>query len=257
MRDIQSKFKFYLGVGVVILGLLVFEYLGLMRVFTDFGGRVIRPMRVFAGSVVRLVEAPFFTLKGSIKAARRIKMLEERYSEVLAQLGEFKGLEEENKELRSLLENTDRQAREVVITAPVVSYVGPSLGVGSGDGVEVGDLVFVAQTLVGRIKEIDENFSQINLIYEKDFQPLVVKNNEGVTGIVKGDGRRVVFSEVMLEENPAPESRLVTMGQIGVEKDLFVGQVGKLISGVSDPVKTYQVTRLVDFYQARVVEVYK
>jgi len=236
---------------------MIFEYVGLMVFFTDFAGGMVRPVRVFASFVVVTMEAPFFTLKGSINAARRIQMLEERYSEVLAQLGEFKGLEEENRELRGLLENTDRQAREVVITAPVVSHVGPSLGVGSGDGVEVGDLVFVDQTLVGRIGAIDENFAQVDLIYEKDFQPLVVKNNEGVTGIVKGDGRGVVFSEVMSQENPAPESRLVTVGQVGVEKDLFVGQVGKLVSGVSDPVKTYQVTRLVDFHQARVVEIYK
>jgi len=166
-------------------------------------------------------------------------------------------LEQENQQLKNLLQNSDREDLTVIITSPIVSQVGPTIGVGSNDGVGVGDLVFVSKTLVGRIREVFPEYAEVDLVTQIDFQPIVAVTAEGFKGLIKGDGKRVVFTEVLPEESPAPESRIQTVGQVGVENGLFVGQIGKLLSSASETVKTYQVIQRVDFYAASIVEIYK
>ncbi|MDH5533080.1 MAG: rod shape-determining protein MreC [Candidatus Pacebacteria bacterium] len=257
MRYINNKINYFPFSILIIVVLIVFEVFGLAGVITSFFSSLTKPLQVISNNLVDKIEAPFILIKKSINSAKKVQMMEYRYSEVLAQLSDIDELRDENRELRKLLENSDRQARTVIISAPVVSHVGPSIGAGSNEGVEVGDLIFVAQTLVGRVSEVNDSYSRVNLAYQKDFEPLVVLTKEGYKGIVKGDGKRVILTEVLPEEMPALESRIVTVGQVGVDQGLFVGQVGKTLSLSSDPIQTFLVTQYVDFYQANVVEIYK
>jgi cell shape-determining protein MreC len=257
MKYINKKVSYLPFSILVVVLLFTFEFFGLAKGITNIVTILVEPLRVFSNNLVDKVESPFFIAKKSFNSARKVQMLEYRYSEVLAQLSDLDKLRAENQDLRSLLENSDRQARTVIISAPVVSHVGPSIGVGSKDGVEEGDLVFVAQTLVGRVSDVKDSYSRVDLIYQVDFEPLVVQTKEGFKGIVKGDGKRAILTEVLVEEVPTLESRIISVGQIGVEQGLFVGQVGKVLSLPSDPIQTFLVTQYVDFYQANIVEIYK
>jgi len=252
----KKEYFFPLGLLMVIL-IFIFDYFGLSVYLENFIGEVVKPVRVSSNQLVDSFEKPFFIMKRSINSARKVQMLENRYSEVLAQLSDLDELEKENQYLKNLLENSDRQARDIIITSPVVSHVGPSIGVGKKDGVEVGDLIFVAQTLVGQVSEVNDNYSRLHLVFQKDFVPLVAETSDGIKGLIKGDGKRVIFTEVISEDKPVLESRINTVGQVGVEQGLFIGQIGKEISQPSDSVKTYGVSQYIDFYQANLVEIYK
>lgn len=257
MKYIDRKTS-YLPIGVlIVIVLFIFEFFGLSNRLTDNLTLWIEPLHIFSNNLIDKIEAPFFIVKKSFNSAHKVQMLEYRYSEVLAQLSDLDKLKAENQYLRSLLENSDRQARSTIISSPVISHVGPSIGVGKKDGVEEGDLIFVAQTLVGRVSQVNDSYSRVDLVYQKDFEPLVVQTKEGYKGIVRGDGKRVILTEVLAEEIPALESRITTVGQVGVEPGLFVGQVGKTLSLPSDSVQTFLVTQYVDFYQANIVEIYK
>lgn len=257
MKYINNKISYFPFSILIIVVLFIFEVFGLAGTITNFLTILTKPLHIISNNLIDKVEVPFFLVKRSINSAKKVQMLEYRYSEVLAQLSDIDELRDENRELRKLLENSDRQARTVIISAPVVSHVGPSIGAGSNEGVEIGDLIFVAQTLVGRVNEVYDSYSRVNLAYQTDFEPLVVQTKEGYKGIVKGDGKRVILTEVLSEEIPALESRIISVGQIGVDQGLFVGQVGKTLSLPSDPIQTFLVTQYVDFYQANVVEIYK
>ncbi|MCL4208612.1 hypothetical protein KJZ63_03200 [Patescibacteria group bacterium] len=252
-----SRFNIHLLTILMVISLLVFDYFGLAGIFEKMLSFLTKPMQVSARSLVLKIEWPFVMAEKSINSARKVQMLEERYSESLAQLTSLKQLEQENQQLKNLLQNSDREDRTVIITSPIVSQVGPTIGVGSNDGVGVGDLVFVSKTLVGRIREVFPEYAEVDLVTQTDFQPIVAVTAEGFKGLIKGDGKRVVFTEVLPEESPAPESRIQTVGQVGVENGLFVGQIGKLLSSASETVKTYQVIQHVDFYAASIVEIYK
>ncbi|NCN03954.1 MAG: hypothetical protein GW942_02675 [Candidatus Pacebacteria bacterium] len=252
----KKEYFFPLGLLMVII-IFVFDSFGLSVYLENTLGSVVRPVRIFSNKLVSSFEKPFFIVRKSINSARKVQMLENRYSQSLAQLSDLEELEKENQDLRNVLENSDRQARDIIISSPVVSHVGPSIGAGKKDGVETGDLIFVAQTLVGRISDVNDNYSRVQLVYQKDFIPLVAQTSDGIKGLIKGDGRKVIFTEVISEDNPIAESRINTVGQIGVDRGLFIGQVGKEISQPSDSVKSFSVTQYTDFYQANVVEIYK
>lgn len=253
----SNRINFHFLLGILIACLIVFEYFGLAKVFYQVLAIGLQPAQKFTTKLVQKIEWPLATAKKSFNSARKVQMLEERYSEALAQLTDLKKLESENQQLKALLQNSDREDRTVIVTAPIVSQAGPTLGVGSQDGVVAGDLVFVSRTLIGRVREVYLSYCEIDLIHQADFQPVVAQSSEGYKGLIKGDGKRVIFTEVLPEQNPAPESRLETVGQIGIESGYFVGQIGRLISNSSATVKTYQVTQYVDFYQAPLVEIYK
>lgn len=242
---------------LTILMLAIFGAFGLEKIVFDFLAGVSFPGRVLSTQIYLQAEKPLILFKKSFNSARKVQMLEGRYAEVLAQLTDLKKLEEENRQLRSLLENSDRNDREVIIAAPIISQVGPAIGVGESSGVVKGDLVFVNQTLIGRVREVFANHSEIDLINQADFSPIVVQTEEGYKGLVKGDGRRAILTEILPTEVPPGESRIETIGQVGVERGLFVGQVGKLLSQPAETVTTYQIIQQVDFYQASVVEIYK
>lgn len=237
--------------------LVAFEYFGLANYFYRSVAWVARPPRAIVVRLIQQVEWPVLTTKRAVHAAKKIQMLETRYSEALAQLTDLDELRAENLELKRLLENTDRPSREVVIAAPVVSHAGPSLGAGSVEGVEVGDLVLVAQTLVGRVSQVSPHYSQVDLIFQSDFQPVVVQTKEGYRGLVRGDGKRAILTEILPDQIPVAESRIESVGQVGVDKGIFIGQVGKLISSDSETMRTFQLIQYVDFYQASLVEIYK
>lgn len=243
-------------VSLVVI-LFLFENFGLAKYFYQVFSWVALPVQVVARQVVMRAEWPLFAVRKSVNAARKVQMLEGRYSEALAQLTSLKKLEAENQQLRALLENSDRKSRRVVVSGPIVSQSGPTVGVGANDGVVEGDLVFVEQTLVGRVRQVFPEYAQVDLIFQTDFQPVVVQTSEGYRGLVRGDGKRVILTEVLPEELPASESRIETVGQVGIERGLFVGQVGKLLSTSADTVQTYQIIQYVDFYQASLVEIYK
>lgn len=253
----SAKMQVRIAIVGLILILFILEYLGSATLISGSLEKLVFPVRVSSRNLLKNLETPFFTVKRSVNSARKVQMLEARYSEALAQLASLDGLRQENEELRQLLENSDRQDREVVIAAPIVSNLGPTVGAGLEDGVEVGDLVFVSKTLVGRISKVETHFSNVSLLNQKDSIPQVVQTDEGFRGVVKGDGKRIILTEILPDEEPAQESKILTVGQIGVEPGIFVGQVGKLLSSPSDPVKTYALIQYVDFYQARVVEIYK
>jgi cell shape-determining protein MreC len=254
----QNKKEYYFPLGLLmVIIIFIFDYFGLSIHLENIFGSAVKPVSIFSTQLVGSFEKPFFVVRKSINSARKVQMLETRYSESLAQLSDLAELEKENQDLRNVLENSDRQARDIIITSPVVSHVGPSIGVGKKDGVEIGDLIFVAQTLVGRVSDVSDNYSRVHLVYQKDFVPLVAETSDGIKGLIKGDGKRVIFTEVISGDNPVVESRINTVGQIGVDRGLFIGQIGKEISQPSDSVKSYSVTQYADFYQAHVVEIYK
>lgn len=257
MSRLKSGYNYLAVSFFVVLLLLAIEFFGLSKLIEN----LLQPFFITAQTKVSrfidVVESPFFYFRRAVNSARKVQMLEYRYSESLAQLSDLDRLKKENEELRALLENSDRKARDTVITSSVVSNLGPTIGVGKMDGVEEGDLVFVAQTLVGRVSRVEEHFSRIDLVFQRDFEPLVVQTSQGYRGLVRGDGKRAIITEISANEIPEIESRVVTVGQLGIESGLFVGQIGQDISNPSDPIRTYVVNQYVDFYQAGVVEVYK
>lgn len=244
-----------LAYGAVLMLLGAVEFVGLHTPIVKSIRWISQPVVVVTTAGVRAIEAPYYWLVYARSSARKIIDLELRYGEALSRLSQLEGVEEENRALRQLLENTDRQFREVIISQPIVSYAAPAISGGSQVGMEQGMVVVVKGVVVGLVDQVFDDYATISLLVYSREVSLLARTENGVEGLVVGNGKNVIFTEVSQESEITPGERVVTVGQPGIEPDLFLGLIGDIEQNPASPVQTATVRQPVNFYQSRVVEV--
>jgi len=199
------------------------------------------------------------SLSGVVKQqhqlARKVQDLELRLSRATAGLGELDQLQNENQALRNLLNSTDRSLGRVILTQPILSYAQPVIGLPKDEEVAVGSAVTVEGTLVGLIKEVKQDIAYIDLLWQKNIRPVLATTETGVQGVVIGDGRRVLLTEVQVDENLEVGQRVVAAGQKGVDKGVLIGEIRSIRTSASDATKTAVIEQFVSFYDAHLVEI--
>lgn len=254
LQKLSARSSHVLTCSLVVAFFAVTQLVGLNSWAVARTQRFLHPLTEFHMVATRsFVEIPFAFRQRS-KTARRIQDLEFRLSESYAQLSELATLQHENEQLRQLLgEKNTPIAR--IITAPIVSFAQPAIAAGSGEGVVPGQIVLVASTLVGRVSVVKQQQSTITLLSQTDSQPLLAQTESGVQGLVVGDGRRIIVTEVPLDSKLENGERLTTVGQPGVPGGIFIGRVEAVESSPASATKTIVVEQLVSIYDAVVVEV--
>ncbi len=135
--------------------------------------------------------------------------IREENQRLQSEISSLKSLEEENAELRKLLDITENNKRSVV-TAKVVTIFANDfsrnclINAGENKKVSVDDIVFNAEGLVGRIIEVGKNWSKVLLITDSGAN-IPVKIGE-VNAIISGDNSdkltvAIVHEDVQLEAN--------------------------------------------------------
>lgn len=258
LGTVQRQRKLLLSIlfyGSVCVVLWLFEFVGLGRMLRNVSQFVLTPVMQVVTTGVQIVETPYYMARSSLRATRRIQDLEIKYSQSLAEISRLKALEEENQALRDLLEGTDRKLVRSTITRPIVSYAEPTIAVGSVEGIEPASVVLIGNTLVGLVNEVSEHSSSVDLLFQSPNSNIVAKTETGIEGLIIGNGRQILMTEVERDAEVLEGQRVVTVGQPGILPDLFLGQVVEIKNDPSAPVKEVVIEQLVDFYQARVVEV--
>lgn len=243
-----------LWLGAVICAVLL-QYLALTTTISSFVLSISAPLRQAGVFIARSVTIPAHTTSNMYRSAEALRDLEWQYAQQQARLSELEGIQEENRELRRMLENTDRRYQESVISSPITAYAAALIAAGSEQGVVEGNPVLVGQTVIGRVSTVGPTQSHITLLRDSEVDPLLVQTQRGVTGIVSGTGRDVVLEEVASDAQLEEGDRVVTVGQPGVSKDLFVGIVRVIEEEPAAAVQRARIAQPVDFYEARVVEV--
>jgi cell shape-determining protein MreC len=242
---------------LIVICLLLSEYVGLVTPIRRWGEQLYQPLWQVGSSVYYALSSPLRWSSSSAQAARRIQDLEFRYSEALAQLSELQRLKEENEALRILVENSPRSEGSRLVTAPILSYGTPYVGVGSQEGAQPGAVVLAASTLVGMLDQVSEHQSQVRLLTHAQAQPLLAVTESGVEGVVKGTGSRVVLTEIAKDATLTVGERVVTAGQKGIDGDIFIGRVSSITNEPSASTQTAVIEQLITFYETKVVEIYK
>lgn len=240
---------------MVGLFLALSEYLGLFNPVRSRAELIFKTPLSWGYQVSELIVSPGKMVWFSLSAKERIKELEIALATTKAYETEMDMLKEENEELRSLLENTDRNLRESVISTVILSSSVPMVGAGSKEGVEVGDGVLVANTLVGRVSRVHDHLAEVDLLLSPQSQPVLVVSQSGVKGVVAGDGKKVILSEIDREAPIEPQERLKTQGQTGLKPGLFVGLRGNELTKPQDETRVFVIDSIVDFYQSGLVEI--
>lgn len=239
---------------VVFIVLLLGEWLEINQSLRSVGETITNPSVIIANQLIIKISQPFFVLKKSFQAAQRLQKLELKYNQLLAHVSDLEYLEKENQELRHLLDFKKRSPSLVVAT-PITSHGQPSIGAGLDEGINVGQPVLAAESLLGVIKAVSNHQATITLLAQNSQQPILVVTQSGVEGLLMGDGKNLVLTEIPREAEISSGDRIMTVGQSKIPPRIFVGQIQQVIDRPSAPVKKAIVVQDVSFYEVAAVEV--
>lgn len=242
---------------VLIFFLMLIEFVDLDVFFRKEAEKVLAPAMSFGTNIGYIAKKPFQIFADAYQASVKIQDLEIRYSESLATIGQLKALEEENQALRQIIENTDRKISDSIVTAPIISYGDPYINSGEEEGVSTGDLVMLSQTLLGLVESVSPHQSQVLLLNKMLDKSVLVKTSSGAEGIMVGDGKRIIVKEISKNAPISVGDRVVTLGQEGIERDLFIGKINYIIDSPELATKEAYVEQLTSFYDTRILEVRK
>lgn len=241
---------------LLVAGILLFaQYLGLADMVKSSLTPVFLPLLKFNLSLSQEVASPFRRVAKMHQSAYRVQDLEFKLVQAEAQLGKLHQLEKENQELKEILQNSDRSIEQSLIATPVLTWARPAIAAGEKQGVNQGAPVLAQNTLVGRVSQVEEQYSYVELLKNKSVQPVLAETDTGVQGLVKGDGRRVILTELPTETEVNVGQKVVSLGQEGISPGLYIGEIVSIQSGHSAAVKQAVVEQYVSFYQAVAVEV--
>lgn len=252
-NKLVSKELFFFTIFFIIV--LFSDFFGFSEGIRAIGQRLSQPVLAFHSRILTDFFSPYLNFKNSLSAVRKIQDLEIKYSEASAMLGEIDALRLENSELRKLLENTDRKIDKTIIASPVISLARPAIGSGKLDGVVEGSMVIAGQTLVGVVSNVYDSQSEVSLLFNMDSKPVIAKTEKGIQGLVVGDGKRVLLTEIPLDADLEINERVVSMGQKGIVKDVFIGRIQSIESQPNSSSKKAVIEQYVSFYEVAIVEV--
>ena len=242
------------GLFLVLLGAT-----GISETFTKWGYRHLQPLLQFNVRVMTDVYQSTNNIRTLKTTARRVQDLELKLAHAQAQLSQLDQLQAENSELRQLLNSSDRSLNQVTITRPIVSLAQPAIffdqSFGEQSLVRVGAPVLVKETLVGLVAKIEANLAYISLLWQEETPLILVETQTGVQGILRGNGKYVLLTEVPTDQELIIGERVATTGQEGIEQGLYVGEIQSIQSGHSAAVKTAIIQQYVSFYETTLVEV--
>lgn len=239
----------------LIVLITVLEVAGLAQPIVGSVGWLVTPVKRIWVTTLGGVYGLGDSLQKLPKAAQRIQDLELRLAEASTSLAELETVKQENEQLRAILTASTNLSDRTLISTPVIAFAQPAVAAGQEAGVNVGAVVLSNNILLGQIAQVGRYQSTVVLLFAKESQPLLATTDQGVSGLVVGDGKKVLFTEVPKEAKLQVGERLVTLGQPQVEAGL---PIGKIVKVTNDPVLSVQsavVEQYVSFFETPIVEI--
>jgi cell shape-determining protein MreC len=256
---IRTKLQRSLVIGAMVIILFFLEALNITQPITNLGQSAITPVLQFNVRLASSFYQFFYQLRGWQSTARRVQDLEIKLAHTSAQLSELEFLQKENQQLREMVGSVDRDSDKVIISRPILSMAQPAVGlpIGKDSDLEVrpGLAVLAENTLVGVVTSVKSNAAYIGLLWQKDMPLVLAQTQDGVQGILTGDGRRVLLTEIPVDQEIEIGERVITTGQEGIAQGLYVGEIRSIRSGHSSAVKTAVIEQYVSFYEVSLVEI--
>lgn len=251
---LNEKNRRYLLTFIVIFILFFLQFLN----FLDFSW-LINLANVWKEKNFRVLQKiayPFNRFKKMWNLTARLEDLQYRYNEAAAISVRVAALEKENQELRKILENSDRSYRQVTISAPVISFAQSFVAVGSQSGIKPGSAVLYKGTLLGLVDEVKEKQSSVLLLAKMLDTGILVETNTGIKGLLKGNGQKILLTEIPSDAKLEIGQLVFTSSQVGLEKGLLIGRVVSILANNQAlATKTAVVEQEVNFYEVSLVEI--
>ena len=241
MKDFFQSWKFKV---IICIFALVF---GFMIYAAVQGGNIIFPKSILetitqpfsytASSISDWVENTLDTLVNAEKYKKENTELKEKLNEMYEQIRDKEKTDEENAQLREMLDIEARHP-DFEWSAPcsVIArnandiYGGFTINKGRSDGIELKDPVFTSIGLVGIITEISENYSVVTTILSPEITVGAMTAENDVVGIIENNASYAADGYCVMsyiEKNSVIEEGepVVTSGGSIFPSDLIIGTI--------------------------------
>jgi len=202
----------------------------------------------------------FEGLSGGRNLKQENEELKHRNQELLNDIVSLKKLEEENKMLKEALGIGLQEDFKLTIADLVSKDVSEDyilINKGSEDGLAIGmPVITEREVLLGKISEVYKSFSRVILIsnVESSF-PAEVQEQEGVAGIVKGEGNFQISLEKVPRDKEIREGSIVITTSLGgvFPKKLLIGEIRKIQRSDIKPFQKVEISPFFDLEELKTV----
>lgn len=226
----------------------------------NYLGGLVNPLIAFSRASYLAFARPIGTIGSISKLAGENKRLSDENSQLQARIARLESIIGSSQELSHQLDALDRINRERVKSAKVIgSSASPyaqvlRIDIGEESGVSAGQAVLASGHLIGRIKSVYPNWSEVLAItdYSLVLPAKTTKTNQ--TGIVRGGTGGLILEEVPLEPTLETGEVVTTSGiDGGLPADLPIGTVESIVSAAGDIFQRARLQSPVNLTQLRVV----
>lgn len=201
-----------------------------------------------SASMASMMRAPYNYIQYIAQGNNRIASLEQRLKKTSVDYAQLAALEEENRNLKSLLKQESGGGDQgKFIAARLIAGLHQALiNKGSADGLVEGDIVLDSENvLVGKLRAIRPHVAIVERPIDTASRIAVRVSNRETTGMLVGRGNQTVLEGVLQAEVLEPGDVIVTSGADGTyPPDLVVGSVTVVLSEPSEVTKTAAVELL-------------
>lgn len=191
--------------------------------------------------------------------------LERKNAKLEVENSKLKELEKINEILRAELglkqelKNIELAEAEVIGRSPTNLSGSYILNKGSRDGLKEGMPVVSEMFLLGKLTEVDSNFSRVTLIVDQSSVVNVEVEETRATGILRGEvGFNLKIESVPQESKLKVGQRIITSGLGGtMPKGLIVGEIAEVVSSSSEIFQEARVKPAANFNHLEMVFIIK
>ncbi len=251
------QFRYWLIWLIFLLFFFVLDKYQFIQFPRYVGERIIGPINKQNTQIVNFFYNSVDRLKSAYKSGRRIEQLEFEVSKLSAQLSELETIKKQNEEFQLMLQDdANFDLSEKTITVPLLSYANPAVASGENQGIKAGSMVVAHGTLLGIIDQVFSEHSTIKLISQDKNQKILAQTDTEVQGLITGDGKKVIMTEIPIDSEINKGQKVFTIGQAGIKKDVFIGEIIEINYEAESSVKQAVLEQYVDFNNVALVEVY-
>ncbi len=241
----------------MVFVLVCIEWFGWFAPVRAAGERLVTPITSLTLQVMREVQSPIYVLTNRDVSIDEFRQLQSRYAQALVKVSQLEAVQAENKLLREVVDIRSPDREERVLAVPILTADGTFIGAGSDDGITSGSLVVANGILVGFIREQSAHQSRVFPLHQLPIDtPILVKTEQGATGLVHGSGKQIVLREVSRDGSLAQGDRVLTAGQEGIQAGLLLGTIRTVDTRPSAPTLSAVLDQPVSLYEVALVEIW-
>ncbi len=251
-------FNFFVFLGLTIIIFSLFKTKFFTSILSFFELIIISAEKKTTGVV-------FFHNRGDVNSP--VEKLEEQNKELLQKLVKMETLQNDLQALRDQFQTAFPSSQSLleanIVGAPsfIPGFNQPEVFLidkGKKDSVHAGEAVVVKGNLVGKVIEVSEHLSKVNLVWNMDSLITAKTSRTNVLGVVKGKGGgEIIFDNVLLSDDIKVSDMVYSRGDLdnsgqGIPEGLIIG---KIISVDKKPSALFQTARVKSLLDSQKISV--